>query len=69
MALEALPYSVETLIERLDEEFPHRCVRPHESPEEAHRYAGKRELVDFLLRLLNETEESALIKELDHVQA
>lgn len=69
MALEALPLHSVDLVGRLDEEFPPRCIGANQTPEEAHRYAGKRELVDFLLRLLADTEENALAEDLDHVQA
>lgn len=37
------------LIDWLDQQVPHRCIDPHDTPESAHRYAGSRELVDQLL--------------------
>lgn len=37
------------LIERLSKIFPPRCIHRGESPEEAHRYAGKVELVEALV--------------------
>lgn len=54
-----LPYTSEALIKGLDEAIPHRCIRPGESQEEAHRYAGKRELIDFLLQWQEDTAEHA----------
>lgn len=44
-----LETSAYDLIENLDRQFPARCIQPHETLEEAHRYAGKRELIDELL--------------------
>lgn len=69
MALEALPIHSVDLVERLDEEFPPCCIGRNQSEVDAHRYAAKRELVDFLLRLRDETDEEAHLKELGHVQA
>lgn len=37
------------LVLALDRTYPHECIRPGEKLEEAHRRAGKRELVDELL--------------------
>lgn len=37
------------LINALDGAYPHRCIGRGQPPEEAHRYAGKRELIDMLL--------------------
>lgn len=36
------------LISELDRAYPPRCIAPSESPEAAHRYAGRRELIDEL---------------------
>lgn len=44
------------LIEALDRAYPKRCIQPGESLEDAHRYAGKRELIDELLELKREQE-------------
>ncbi len=44
------PINSHELIRRLDEAYPHRCINPGELPEVAHRYAGKRELIDNLVR-------------------
>lgn len=49
--IDKLPTYAADLIAELDEAFPPRCIGAAESPESAHRYAGKRELVEFLLRL------------------
>ena len=46
-----LPADTRALIEELDREYPHRCIRPNESPEAAHRYAGARSLIDYLISL------------------
>ena len=62
--MDLLPPTVPELIKRLDEAFPHRCIRSEERPEDAHRYAGKRELVDYLIRMLQRTEEEATAEEL-----
>jgi hypothetical protein len=40
------------LIERLDEQFPHRCIGRDETLDHAYYYAGKRDLVDTLLAQL-----------------
>lgn len=37
------------LIEQLDKAFPHQCILPNEPEWKAHRYAGKRELIDELM--------------------
>lgn len=51
MNLDKLPSYAVDLIDELDKYVPHRCIGASQSPEDAHRYAGKRELVDFLVRL------------------
>lgn len=58
-----LPGSARDLIKALDAEFPARCIRADESPEGAHRYAGKREVVDYLLTLLQRSENTDKILE------
>jgi hypothetical protein len=40
-----LPVTTEALITELESLFPPRCIKPHESLEEAHRYAGRVDLV------------------------
>lgn len=37
------------LIEHLDVAFPHTCIAKGQSLEDAHRYAGQRELIDLLV--------------------
>ena len=49
-----LPAYSTDLIARLDRLFPPRCIQSRETPEQAHRYAGKRELVEYLLSLTGE---------------
>lgn len=44
-----LPHTTIELLELLNTRFPARCIKPGESLEEAHRYAGKRELIDTLI--------------------
>lgn len=56
--MKALPPDAESLVLELDEAFPARCITPHETLEQHLRYAGKRELVDWLLHLLKRTEEA-----------
>lgn len=38
----------EALIDVLGATFPEKCIAEDESPEQAHRYAGKVELIRFL---------------------
>lgn len=47
----ALPLHAEDLVDALDALYPPRCIGPGQSVEQAHRYAGAREIVDFLLML------------------
>ena len=51
MSLKAIPTFSTDLIKELDEKFPPRCIGSKESLEDAHRYAGKRELIETLLNL------------------
>ena len=55
-----LPVTSTELIEALDALYPPRCIGPDETPIEAHRYAGKRELIDGLKARLAATEKRAL---------
>lgn len=48
MAYQIPDLSVE-LIKKLDKDFPARCIKHNESAIDAHRYAGKRDLIDNLL--------------------
>ena len=50
-----LPALTEDLMKFLDRLYPHTCISPTETLEMAHRYAGKRELIDELLELWEET--------------
>lgn len=54
-----LPQTVEALIQRLDELYPPHCIRPEDTLATAHRAAGRREVVEYLLYLqhLGSTEE------------
>jgi hypothetical protein len=52
--LERLPIESQDLVAHLDRLIPPRCISPNETPEQAHRYAGKRELVEYLLVLAEE---------------
>lgn len=60
MALKTLPPTVGLLIEALDEAFPERCIAPDESLRNADRYAGKRDLINYLRELQRVTEKRAL---------
>ncbi len=42
------------LIEALDAAYPHQCIQPHQTEISAHRYAGRREMVDELVRAMND---------------
>lgn len=46
--LTSLPTFCVDLLEELDRTFPPLCIREGQTVEAAHRYAGKRELIDFL---------------------
>lgn len=49
--------SAYALIELLAKITPHQCIVPGQPEWHAHRYAGRRELVDELLSLKDEDEE------------
>jgi hypothetical protein len=51
----AMPRDADFLVTRLNELYPHRCIGVNESLEQAQRYAGMRELVDFLVHWRDET--------------
>ena len=53
--MDKLPFYSADLIKALDELVPPRCIGSRQAPEDAHRYAGKRELVEFLIGLLDES--------------
>jgi hypothetical protein len=50
-----MPRDADLMVTRLDELYPHRCIGVNESLEQAQRYAGMRELVDFLVHWRDET--------------
>lgn len=52
--MDTLPYLAADLVRQLDELLPPACIRQGESLEDAHRRAGKRDLIDFLVSLLEE---------------
>lgn len=56
--MDQLPVYATDLVRALDKSFPARCIGPAESPTDAHRYAGKRELIEGLLRRLEATNSS-----------
>jgi hypothetical protein len=49
------------LLDELDKTYPAKCIAQGESLEDAHRYAGRRALIDQLLerRLLDEKRNTA----------
>ncbi len=47
-----LPPDTDSLIAWLDKTFPHRCPHPDQTMKDIWLYAGKRELIDFLLAKL-----------------
>jgi hypothetical protein len=51
MRIDKLPPDSSDLVAQLDAAFPPECIRKGQSLEDAHRYAGKRELVEFLIEL------------------
>ncbi|HHZ65946.1 MAG TPA: hypothetical protein EYN51_10720 [Flavobacteriales bacterium] len=57
-----LPNTVPELLEHLDLRYPNRCVGPNVSIEQAHREAGNREVVDYLLTL-SADDESVVIND------
>ena len=52
----ALPFDTRELLRELNATFPARCIRKGETLEDAHRYAGKRELIDYLITHMEEDE-------------
>ena len=68
----ALPPTCDELVEHLDEKYRARCIGPAETLVEAHRLAGAREVVDYLIDLRdNPEEEPRLLEETNvlHTQA
>ena len=57
-----LPNTVPELVEHLDLRYPNRCVSPNMPIEQAHREAGNREVVEYLLAL-SADDESVVIND------
>lgn len=55
MTTATLPLDTHELIDMIDEMFPPQCIQPNQTIESAHRYAGKRELIDYLIKLQAKT--------------
>lgn len=51
-----IPMYASDLINKLDVQYPHKCLKPGEDKDEAIFYAGKRMLIDDLLSLITEEE-------------
>lgn len=58
--MKTIPAYSTDLIKELDKLYPPRCVRPGETLEEAHRYAGKRDVVEHLKHLVEATHKKAM---------
>lgn len=63
----ALPLTCEELIEHLDKKFAARCIRPAETLADAHRIAGARDLVDYLIDLRDNPEDEPKLLETRNV--
>jgi len=59
MDITELPAGTEHLLELLDNLCPPRCIAPGETLEQAHRYAGARELIESLIELWKEQHEGS----------
>jgi len=59
-SIDKLPHLAADLIAELDAAFPPKCIGKDESPADAHRYAGKRELVEFLIQLKEKADRNPL---------
>ena len=55
-----LPNTVGELVEHLNSRYPDRCISPNVSIEQAHREAGNREVVDYLLALSSNDESTVI---------
>lgn len=53
----SLPNTVPDLVKMLNKKYPNRCVKPTETLLEAQRYAGSRDVVEFLNSALQVTED------------
>lgn len=60
--MKTLPLYATDLVEELNKLFPPVCIRPGQSLEDAHRYAGKRELVEFLTAVAVKTDSNVLAR-------
>ena len=56
-----LDMSAEQLVDYLLRQWPARCIGPAETEVAAHRYAGKRELIENLKTRLNREKENYAI--------
>jgi hypothetical protein len=50
-----LPANSLDLIKELDDLFPPKCIGIGEKLDDAHRYAGKRDVIEFLQKLVAES--------------
>ena len=48
--IDRIPLLATDLIKQLDAAFPAKCIGPTESLRDADRYAGKREVIEFLMQ-------------------
>lgn len=48
------------LIEELEQRFPPKCIKPMESPAEAHHYAGQVHLIEWLRSQYEEQQKAEL---------
>jgi hypothetical protein len=55
---DVLPAYSDDLINFLDRMYPHECIKSGESLESAHRRAGARELIDFLISWREDTHDA-----------
>lgn len=58
--MKALPPTAVDLVRELDALYPPRCIGRDERPEDAHRYAGMREVVEYLLARAATTDKRAM---------
>lgn len=57
---EEMPRDSYELIDKLDEAFPHQCIGRNESEIAAHRYAGRRALIDWLINWREEDRQRSI---------
>jgi hypothetical protein len=58
--MDHIPHLSYDLIDKLDKEFPERCARAGMSIEDIWREAGRREVINALLRIRDEEAENIL---------